>query len=170
MTRIAIGADHRGAEVRTHLMEALRQQGYDVLDLPSACHDTKGCDYPDDAFRVSTCVAQGQADFGILICGSGIGMSIAANKVRGVRAALVHDEIGADLSRRHNNANVLCLSADMLGVRFIDKIVGTWLKTPFEGGRHARRVAKVTAIEQGGDPATVGDVAAAVARDAMGHG
>lgn len=169
MTKVSIGADHRGAEVRTHLIETLKHQGYEVLDLPTACHDTKGCDYPDDAYRVAKSVADSRADFGILICGSGIGMSIAANKVRGVRAALVHDEIGADLSRRHNNANVLCLSADMLGVRFIDKIVHTWLKTPFEGGRHARRLAKVTAIEQGGDPSTVGDLAAAVAREAMGQ-
>jgi len=94
---------------------------------------------------------------GILICGSGIGMSIAANKVGGVRAALVHDEVSADMSRRHNNANVICLPADMLGPRIIDRIVKTWLDTPFEGGRHERRVQKIAAIERGDSPSSVAD-------------
>jgi ribose 5-phosphate isomerase B len=110
------------------------------------------CDYPDMAYPVATAVATGDAQRGILICGSGIGMSIAANKVKGVRAALVHDEIGAEMSRRHNDANVLCLAADLLGVRLIERIIGIWLATEFEGGRHARRVSKITAIEQGHNP------------------
>lgn len=154
--RIAIGADHRGTEVAAHLHEVLRQQGHDVVEPSPACN-SKAIDYPDQAYRVSILVARGEADRGILICGSGIGMSMAANKVHGVRAALVHDEIGAEVSRRHNDANVLCLSADMLGVRFIDKIVLTWLRCEFEGGRHARRVKKIVAIERGLDPTTVTD-------------
>ena len=163
--KVAIGADHRGSEVRAHLIELLKTQGYEVADVPTTCNNDKSCDYPDDAYRVGSAVVSGQVDMGILVCGSGIGMSIAANKVNGVRAALVHDEIGADLSRRHNDANVLCLSADMLGVRFIDKIVLTWLRTGFDGGRHARRVSKVHAIEKGEDPTTIEDNAHAT-RDA----
>lgn len=151
--KIALGSDHRGSEVIQLLASALRQQGLSVSVHGSV--DGKSCDYPDVAFEVASLVSRGNADKGVLICGTGIGMSIAANKVEGVRAALVHDEIGADLSRRHNDANVLCLSADMLGHRIIDRIVKTWLATKFEGGRHQRRVAKVGAIEQGVDPTTI---------------
>ena len=125
----------------------------------SPCSD-RTCDYPDMAYPVSTAVSTGEADRGILVCGSGIGMCIAANKVKGVRAALVHDEIGAEMSRRHNDANVLCLAADLLGARIIERIVTTWLKTDFEGGRHARRVNKIAAIEEGRSPDTVADTAA----------
>ena len=92
---------------------------------------------------------------GILVCGSGIGMCIAANKVKGVRAALVHDELTAEMSRGHNDANVLCLSADLLGQRLIEKIAEVWLGTAFQGGRHERRVRKIAAIENGQDPAKV---------------
>jgi ribose 5-phosphate isomerase B len=151
--KIAIGADHRGADVTHHLGEWLRQQDYEV-EFKGECSD-RASDYPDAAFAVATAVASGEADRGILICGTGIGMSISANKVPGIRAALVHDEVGADLSRRHNDANILCLSADMLGLRIIDRIVKTWLATKFEGGRHARRVHKIAAIEQGNDPAAL---------------
>jgi ribose 5-phosphate isomerase B len=97
-------------------------------------------------------VASGMADCGLLICGTGIGMSIAANKVKGIRAAVVHDEITAQISRSHNDSNVLCLSADLLGHRLIEQIIDAWLKTPFEGGRHARRLAKIRMIEEGRDP------------------
>jgi len=151
--KIAIGADHRGSDVVLHVSQVLREEGHQVLAV-GVC-DAKSCDYPDMAYPVGKSVASGEADRGILICGSGIGMSIAANKVAGVRAALIHDEIGAEMSRRHNDANVLCLSADMLGLRIIDRIIKTWLETAFEGGRHARRVAKISAIEQGTDPKTL---------------
>lgn len=153
--RVAIGADHRGQEVRQHLVELLKRSGHDVTvtDSPG---DGRSCDYPDVAYPVSKAVADGKVDRGILVCGTGIGMCIAANKIKGVRAALIHDEIGADISRRHNDANVLCLPADMLGMRIIDRIVVTWLKAEFEGGRHARRITKVSAMEQGGDPRGVG--------------
>ena len=150
--RIAIAADHRGKEVQCHLYELLKQDGFDVIDVQTC--ESKACDYPDIAFPIASAVADGQIDRAILICGTGIGMCIAANKLSGVRAAMVHDEIGADLSRRHNDANVLCLSADMLGQRIIDRIVKSWLTTEFEGGRHARRNAKIQAIEQGLDPST----------------
>ena len=105
-------------------------------------------DYPDIAARVSRKVSQGEADRGILICGTGLGMCIAANKFPGVRAAPCHDDLTAEMSRRHNDSNVLCLSADLLGERLIDRMIELWLTTPFEGGRHARRVEKISAIER----------------------
>lgn len=152
--KVAIGADHRGHEVRHHLVELLKRSGHDVTvtDSPG---DGRSCDYPDVAYPVGKAVADGRVDRGVLVCGTGIGMCIAANKIKGVRAALIHDEVGADISRRHNDANVLCLPADMLGMRIIDRIVTTWLKAEFEGGRHARRIVKVSAIEQGSDPRNV---------------
>lgn len=149
--RIALGSDHRGYKQTAHLVELLSSQGYQTQWL-GTCSE-QACDYPEPAWKVGQAIKAGQADLGILICGTGIGMSIAANKIHGVRAAVVHDELTAQLSRSHNNANVLCLSADLLGERFIDKIVEVWLKTEFEGGRHARRVAKIHAIEEGVDPA-----------------
>jgi len=145
--RIAIAADHRGREVQSQLFDLLKQEAYDLVHVETC--QSKSCDYPDIAFPIASAVAQGQIDRAILICGTGIGMSIAANKINGVRAAMVHDEISADLSRRHNDANILCLSADMLGQRIINRIVKTWLTTEFEGGRHERRNAKIRAIEQG---------------------
>ncbi|MDX2114979.1 MAG: ribose 5-phosphate isomerase B [Planctomycetota bacterium] len=151
--KLAIGADHRGSEAAVRLADRLRAEGFQVaLELPAA---GQSCDYPDAAFTVGTAVAQGQADLGVLICGTGVGMSMAANKIHGVRAALVHDEITAEISRSHTNANVICLSADLLGLRLIEKIIELWLKTPFEGGRHAKRLAKIEAIERGRDPRTL---------------
>lgn len=158
--RIAIAADHRGKDVHKQLVNAITQDGHDIVDMPTCQH--KACDYPDIAYPISIAVAEKEIDRGVLICGTGIGMCIAANKVKGVRAALVHDEIGASISRRHNDANILCLSADMLGQRIINRIVKTWLETDFEGGRHARRVSKINAIEQGADPITVANAEAAV--------
>ena len=108
-----------------------------------------------NAIFLGHAIASGQADRGILLCGSGIGMSIAANKVKGVRAALVHDELTAEMSRSHNDANVVCMSADLLGQKLIEKIVEIWLTTPFQGGRHERRVKKIHAIENGVDPASM---------------
>ncbi|MCC7145882.1 MAG: ribose 5-phosphate isomerase B [Phycisphaeraceae bacterium] len=151
--RIALGADHRGREVLERLDQLMREHGHEVEVMRIKSRGM--CDYPDVAFPVAQAVAKGQADVGILVCGSGIGMSIAANKMRGIRAALVHDEVGADMSRRHNDANVLCLPADLLGQRLIERIVEIWLGTTFEGGRHARRVKKIEVMEQGGDPRQV---------------
>ncbi len=147
--KIAIGADHRAGQMVRHIIETLGSQGHEMLPLGVLEEGCTICDYPDLAYPVARAVADGQAERGILLCGSGIGMSIAANKVAGVRAALVHDEFGARLCRQHNNANVLCLSADMLGRGIIDQILEVWIQSDFEGGRHARRVDKITAIEQG---------------------
>lgn len=151
--KIAISADHRGSEASRSVADNLRRQGHEVEVLGDL--SGKPSDYPDLAYLVGRSLASGKAERGLLICGSGIGMSIAANKMPGVRAALVHDELTAEVSRSHNDANVLCLSADMLGLRLIEKIVEIWLATPFEGGRHARRVHKIEAIERGKDPTVV---------------
>lgn len=152
---IALGADHRGVAAIKLLAEKLAREGHHV----EIVGDSSGqpTDYPEPAFKVASKVAAGTTDLGVLICGTGVGMSIAANKVHGVRAANVHDELTAQLSRSHNNANVLCLSADLLGQRLIEKIVEEWIATPFQGGRHTRRVDKIVAIEQGKDPASVKD-------------
>lgn len=144
--KVAIAADHRGHDAVGPLAESLRAHGWEV-EVMGAC-DGSPCDYPDRALPVARAVAGGEADFGILLCGSGIGMCITSNKVPGIRAALAHDEFTAQISRAHNDANVLCLSADLLGHKLIERIAGTWLSTPFEGGRHARRVEKIAQIER----------------------
>lgn len=144
--RIAVGSDHRGFEVREKLIEFLRRKGHDVQDLGSFSGDS--CDYPDIAALVAGQVSRHESERGILICGTGLGMCIVANKFAGVRAAPCHDDLTAELSRRHNDANVLCLSADLLGERIMDRILETWLSTPFEGGRHARRVEKISSLEK----------------------
>jgi len=143
--KIAVGSDHRGFVVKRKIVELVTRLGHEVLDVGAHCEDA--VDYPDIAIPVANAVSTGGVDRGILICGTGIGMSIAANKVRGVRAAPCHDDITAELSRRHNDANVLCLSADLLGERLIDRMIEIWLRTEFEGGRHARRVDKIRRIE-----------------------
>lgn len=158
--KIAVGADHRGTITIQQIVPIVQQTGCQIInEMPC---DDRTCDYPDMAYPVAMAVANGEADRGILVCGSGIGMSIAANKVPGVRAALVHDEISAEMSRRHNDANVLCLAADLLGMRVIERIIHIWLNTEFEAGRHARRVSKIVAIEQGQNPENADDDAAAV--------
>jgi len=143
--KIAVGSDHRGYEVKRRIVTLLQQLGHEIEDAGPASKDS--VDYPDFAFVVASAVSDGRAERGILICGSGIGMCIAANKVKGVRAAPCHDSITVEMSRRHNNANVLCLSADLLGEELIGRIVRLWLETEFEGGRHARRVEKITRYE-----------------------
>jgi ribose 5-phosphate isomerase B len=145
--KVAIGSDHRGFRAKSSVKTALELLGHEVLDLGS--DDGRSCDYPDLAFPTAQAVVSGDAERGILMCGTGIGMSIAANKTKGVRAALCHDELTARLSRQHQDANVLCLPADLVGEELIRRIVEVWLETPFEEGRHARRVAKITEREQG---------------------
>ena len=144
--KIAIGSDHRGFEVKRRIVGLLAQLGHEVIDVGPGGKDS--VDYPDFAFQVAQAVSQQQVDRGILICGTGIGMCIAANKVKGVRAAPCHDSITAEMSRRHNDANVLCLSADLLGEELIDRMIRIWLETEFENGRHARRVEKITRYEE----------------------
>lgn len=143
--KIAIGSDHRGFEAKRRLVNLLQQLQHQVLDVGT--HGTDSTDYPDYAFEVALAVSSCTVERGILICGTGIGMCIAANKVRGVRAAPCHDVITAEMSRRHNDANVLCLSADLLGGELLERMVRVWLETPFEGGRHARRVEKIVRYE-----------------------
>jgi ribose 5-phosphate isomerase B len=148
--KIAVGSDHRGVTVKQRIVPLLRQHGHEVIDVGP---DNPGSvDYPDYALEVARQVGDGRAERGILICGTGIGMCIAANKVRGARAAPCHDSITAELSRRHNDSNILCLSADLLGEELIERMIRIWLETPFEGGRHARRVDKISKFEaeQGG--------------------
>jgi ribose 5-phosphate isomerase B len=143
--RIAIGSDHRGVAARQRLSGLLQRLGNEVIDCGS--HGDEAVDYPDIAADVARRVSAGTVDRGILLCCTGVGMAIAANKLPGVRAATCHDEVTAEMSRRHNDLNVLCLSAEMIGPEVQDKMIKTWLATPFEGGRHARRVAKITALE-----------------------
>lgn len=145
--KIAIGSDHRGYEVKRRIISLLERLGHEVVDVGT--NSGESVDYPDYAFQVAQAVSEGRVDRGILICGTSIGMCIAANKVRGVRAAPCHDSITAEMSRRHNDANVLCLSADLLGGELVDRMVKLWLETEFEGGRHARRVDKITRFEEG---------------------
>jgi ribose 5-phosphate isomerase B len=148
--KIAVGSDHRGFEVKRRVTQLLKQLGHEVLDY--GAEGVESVDYPDYAFKVGRAVGSGEVERGILICGTGIGMCIAANKVPGVRAAPCHDSITAEMSRRHNDSNVLCLSADLLGVELIDRMLKIWLETEFEGGRHARRVDKILRFEQGEAP------------------
>ena len=143
--RIVIGSDHRGVEAKRRLMSTLTDMGHQVADVGPDASDS--VDYPDYAYEVGSRVSKGDADRGVLICGTGIGMRIAANKVRGVRAASCHDTIAAEMCRRHNDANVLCLSADLLGEELMVRMVRIFLETPFEAGRHARRVEKICKIE-----------------------
>jgi ribose 5-phosphate isomerase B len=143
--RIAVGSDHRGVEMRGKLVELLVRLGQEVVDIGS--HGAEPVDYPDIAAQVGRKVSTGEVDRGILICGSGLGMCIAANKIAGVRAAPCYDDVTAELSRRHNDLNVLCLSGDMLGDRLVDRLVEIWLSTPFDGGRHSRRLAKISEME-----------------------
>jgi len=144
--QITIGSDHRGRRLRTQIVESLRRLGYAVEQAEDDASDQ--VDYPDIAALVASRVSTGEADRGLLIGGTGSGMCVVANKFPGVRAAPCHDELAAEMSRRHNDLNVLCLSAELLSDSTTQRIVEVWLKTPFEGGRHARRIEKITAIEQ----------------------
>jgi ribose 5-phosphate isomerase B len=144
--KIALGSDHRGFATKERMKSLLAEWGHEVIDCGAT--GEKSCDYPDYAIPACLKVARGEADRAILMCGSGIGMTITANKVAGIRAALCHDELTAEMSRRHNDANILCLAADLLGEELIRRMIEVWLTTPFEGGRHARRVKKMMAAEK----------------------
>ena len=143
--KIAIGSDHHGVATRALIIQQLEAQGHDVNDKGTCSGES--VDYPDIAAAVAADVGGGTADRGILLCGSGIGMSIAANKVCGVRAAACYDERSAEMCRRHNDANILCLSDDMVGQPRNLRLVDIWMQTEFEGGRHARRVEKIGRLE-----------------------
>lgn len=144
--KIALASDHRGEKAVEVIAAHLDGLGHEPLILAD-CHG-ESCDYPDQALPVAKAVRSGEARFGILVCGSGIGISIAANKVPGIRAALVHEPEAAEMSRRHNDANVLCLAGDRLAPNELEAVVDAFLEARFEGGRHQRRVDKIEAIEQ----------------------
>ena len=143
--KIAVASDHRGFTVKGMVLALLSELGHDGLDRGP--DSSESVDYPDFAAEVASAVAEGTADRGILICGTGMGMCIVANKFAGVRAANRHDDLTAEMSRRHNDSNVLCLSADLLGDRLVNRMIEIWLETEFEGGRHARRVDKIAEHE-----------------------
>lgn len=136
--RIAIGSDHGGYEYKEQIVSHLKGKGYECVDVGT--YSTDSCDYPVIARAVTTKITTGEADRGILICGTGIGMSIVANKVKGIRAALCGDTFSARASRAHNNSNVLCLGERVIGINLAMDIVDIWLESKFEGGRHQRRV------------------------------
>ncbi len=144
--RVAIGGDHHAFGLKAKVCTLLEKLGHEVIDVGSA--DDLPVDYPLIAAPVAEMVSQGEVDRGILICGTGVGMCIVANKYPGVRAAPCVDDLTAELSRRHNDLNILCLSADLLGERLVDRMVDLWLKTPFEGGRHQRRKEQIAEIER----------------------
>lgn len=143
--RVGIASDHRGVHAKARLVQALENEGYDVVD--EGTDSTEPVDYPDYASKVARGISEGWLDRGVLICGTGIGMSIAANKFLGVRAAPCYDEVMVEMSRRHNDVNVLCLPGDLIGERPIGDLVLMWLGTGFDSGRHATRVNKISAIE-----------------------
>ncbi|MCG3179347.1 MAG: putative sugar phosphate isomerase YwlF [Phycisphaerae bacterium] len=144
--KICLASDHRGFAAKSRLLAMLKEKGHEVRDFGT--DSDASCDYPDLGGPAAKIIALGECDVGIFLCGTGIGMSITANKVPGIRAALCHDELTAEVSRRHNNANVLCLPADLLGDDQMRRIVEVWLSTPFDGGRHARRIKKLEDIER----------------------
>ena len=139
--KIAIGNDHAGVDLKHKIVEFLRKKGHEVTNVGTETLDS--VDYPDIAKEVAEKVLSGEVKYGVLICGTGIGISISANKVKGIRAALVHNEFTARLSRLHNDANVIALGARVLGDELAAMCVDTFINTEFEGGRHARRVGKI---------------------------
>lgn len=145
MTRIAIGADHAGFGLKQQLAERLREAGHEVVDLGT--HDTGRVDYPDFGAAVGQAVASGDAELGVCVCGSGLGIAIAANKVAGVRAVTAHDVTSAHLAREHNDANVVCFGERLIGPEVAGEALDAFLAAEFEGGRHAGRVAKISALE-----------------------
>lgn len=146
--KVMVACDHRGYEAKRRILPVLNKLGHQISDI--GCESTASCDYPDFAAPAARAVADGSCEVAILLDGSGIGMSIVANKIKGIRAALAHDEVTARQAREKNHCNVLCLGTDLLGEEQIRKIVEIFLTTPFQPGRHDKRVAKIAEIENGG--------------------
>ncbi|EZH66230.1 ribose 5-phosphate isomerase [Bacillaceae bacterium JMAK1] len=144
--KVIIGSDHAGLRLKKEILPLLDEKGIEYEDV--GAHETDSVDYPDFAKPVSEAVANGDYDRGILICGTGIGMSIAANKVKGIRCALVHDLFSAEMTRLHNDSNVLAMGERVVGPGIATSIVEKWLDTPYEGGRHQRRVDKMMELDQ----------------------
>ena len=145
MEKIVIGCDHAAVQMKNNVINHLKSRGFDVIDVGT--YSEESCDYPDYAYAAAKKVATGEVEKGILICGTGIGMSIAANKVKGIRCALCDNLFSAEMTRRHNNSNMLSMGARVISNQLALKIVDMFLDTPFEGGRHQRRVEKLMAIE-----------------------
>ena len=143
---ISMGCDHGGFELKEHIKAYLEQKGHTIVDCGT--NSKESCDYPLFGRAAAEAVASGQCEYGIVICTTGIGISIAANKVKGVRCALCSDPLAAEMTRRHNNANMLSMGAGMIGKNMAERIVDVFLSTKFEGGRHQRRVDEITDIEQ----------------------
>ena len=146
--KIALASDHRGFDFKKRVADMLIQMGHTVTDYGTTT-STEAVDYPDYGLKASRAVGSGECERGILVCGTGIGMSLVANKVRGVRAAVCHNLYTVEMSRRHNDSNVLCIGADIVDEELLEQKLKLWLETPFEGGRHARRIEKVMDIENG---------------------
>ena len=144
--KIAVACDHGGLNLKNEVIKYLKDNGYEYVDFGT--NTTESCDYPDFALPAAEAVATGKCDKGVIVCSTGIGVSIVANKVPGVRCAHCHDSYCAEFTRRHNDANVLALGEKVVGVGYALKIVETFLTTEFEGGRHKRRVDKITEIEK----------------------
>lgn len=150
--RIAVGCDHAGLELKKEIVSLLKSMGVDVADFGT--DTSESVDYSDFGDKVSSAVSKGEVERGVLICGTGIGMSIVANKHRNVRAALCSEPFSARMSRLHNDANVLVLGGRVIGVELAKDIAKVWMETPFEGGRHERRLKKISLIEEKRDKAT----------------
>ena len=148
--KLAIGNDHAGVEMKNQIMAFLREKGYEVINIGNDDPTDRGDDYPIYGYGVARLVAAGEADLGICICGTGVGISLAANKVPGIRACVCSDPYTAQLSRRHNNTNVLAFGARVVGIELAKMIVSQWLEASFEGGRHQRRIDMITEIEKTG--------------------
>lgn len=146
--RVAVGCDHAGFSLKGRIKDLLLAEGHEVID--EGTFSEESCDYPDFAARVARRVASGEADRGVVVCATGIGVAMAANKVAGIRAAVCNDMYTARYSRLHNDANVLTLGARVVGPGLAEEIVRTWMGTSFEGGRHSRRLQKLHALERGG--------------------
>ena len=147
--RVAVGADHAGYRLKQRVVEHLKERGFDIVDVGT--HDEERCDYPDFGAAVGRAVAvDGAADLGVCVCGTGIGIAMAANKVAGVRAAVVHDVTTGRLTREHNDANVVCIGSRVTGEETALDAIDAWLDASFEGGRHAGRVAKLASLDGAG--------------------
>jgi len=142
---IALGSDHGGLALKNHIISYLEEQGLEYKDF--GCYTADSCDYPDFGAAAARAVASGECDRGIVVCTTGIGISIAANKVKGIRCALCSEPLSAEMTRRHNDANMLALGGGLVGPNLALRIVETFLNTQFEGGRHQRRVDKISALE-----------------------
>jgi ribose 5-phosphate isomerase B len=143
--KIAVAGNHVGFRAKNGILFQLKSLQHEVFDFGP--FNDEICDYPDFAAKAGRAVSRAEVDRAILVGGTGIGMSIVANKFQGVRAALCHDDLSAEMSRRYNNANILCLSVDLMGEQLAAHMIELWLTTPFEGGHHARRIAKIAAVE-----------------------